>query len=228
MQELLKFQNIDAELRKVSAGLFSSQNRKKANEMQQYLKDIQNKLFSLDENAGLVASQVEKVKQEYNDIVLKIENVLKANAASSEELERSENEVVRLSERLSKIEKDLNNLQTKLVLINKDFEALMKNAKTARGNLNYYKQEYNKQKAQFEPQIEKLKAELEEQKKKVKPELLQKYYAKAEGKIFPIFVPLKDNRCGGCRMEVPAGKIKDLQTKKIIECENCGRIIYLP
>ena len=102
MQELLKFQNIDAELRKVSAGLFSSQNRKKANEMQQYLKDIQNKLFSLDENAGLVASQVEKVKQEYNDIVLKIENVLKANAASSEEIERSENEVVRLSERLSK------------------------------------------------------------------------------------------------------------------------------
>ena len=68
--------------------------------------------------------------------------------------------------------------------------------------------------------------ELNAQKKKVNPEFLNKYLSKQEGKVFPIFVELKDNRCGGCRMEVPAGKLKDLNTKHILECENCGRIIY--
>lgn len=227
MQELLKYQELDANLRKVSQSLASSESRKKANEMQQYLRNTQDKLLQLDKSAEAVSLTLKKVKQDYNAMIDRVEELVKKSASSSiDEVEACEQEVSKLAEKLSRMERDLNNLQGKLLGINKEFEGLMKNAKTAKANLGVYKQDYDKQKALYEPQIEKLKAEISEQKKKVRPELLAKYNSKAEGKIFPIFVALKDNRCSGCRMEVSAGRIKDLQTGHLIECENCGRIIY--
>ena len=227
MQELLKYQDLDNQLRKLSGILNASESRKKANQMQQYLKDSQVKLINLDKASGQVVDLLSKLKQEENAVIEKVEMLLKKEGKISlEDYEITSNDISKLIERLSKIERDLNNVQNKLISINKEFEGLMKNAKTARNNLNIYKQEYDKQKAQYEPQIEKLKQELNEQKKRVKPELLAKYNAKAEGKIFPIFVSLKDNRCSGCRMEVSASKIKDLKNGNFVECENCGRIIY--
>ena len=47
MQELLKYQEIDAKLRKLNGELAQNENRKKAAQMQQYLKDTQAKLFEL-------------------------------------------------------------------------------------------------------------------------------------------------------------------------------------
>lgn len=227
MQELLKYQDLDNQLRKVVGILNASESRKKANQMQQYLKETQLKLISLDKSSGQIVDFFNKLKQEEIAIVEKVESLLKKDGnISLDDYELVSNEISKLIDKLSKIERDLNSVQNKLISVNKEFEGLMKNAKTARNNLNVYKQEYDKQKAQYEPQIEKLKQELVEQKKKVKPELLAKYNAKAEGKIFPIFVSLKDNRCSGCRMEVSASKIKDLKSRHYVECENCGRIIY--
>ena len=68
---------------------------------------------------------------------------------------------------------------------------------------------------------------MDKQKAKVDPKLMAKYASKSEGKIFPIFVPETNGRCGRCRMEISASKLSDLKSKGTVECENCGRIIYL-
>lgn len=222
MQELLKYQHIDGELRRLNAELNSSESRKKVNEMQQYMRETQNKIIALDGVASGILEALNKIKKEYASVVEKIEQLLKTDACDD-----AQDEASRLAEKLSRLERELNNLQTKLVSVSKDFDTFMKNAVTAKNNLKFHKQAFEKQKEEVEPKINKLTTELAEQKKKVRAELMAKYQAKADGKYFPVFVPLKDNRCGGCRMEVPAGKIKDLQSKQIIECENCGRIIYL-
>lgn len=225
MQELLKYQEIDAKLRKLNGELAQNENRKKAAQMQQYLKDTQTKLFELDGAAQGAIKALENIKKDINAVVEKLESVA-VQGEDAESLAAKEEEVLKLAEKLSRLERDLNNAQNKLVSINKEFETLMKNAKTARGNFNFYRQELDKAKAEVEPKIKALVDELNAQKKKVNPEFLNKYLSKQEGKVFPIFVELKNNRCGGCRMEVPAGKLKDLNTKHILECENCGRIIY--
>ena len=35
------------------------------------------------------------------------------------------------------------------------------------------------------------------------------------------------DKCGGCRMAISGTKLKQLKEKGVIECENCGRIIFL-
>ena len=226
MQELLKYQELDSKLRKLNGEIENNQNRKKANEMQQYMRETQSKISSLDESAAVLVANLNKLKTEYNAVISKIEQLSKVEAEKAEDLEKIENDLSKLYDALSKIEHDLANMQNKLVSVNKEFENYMKNAKTAKSNLVYYKQEFEKSKAEVAPKLDELGKALAEQKAKVGPELMSKYLAKAEGRIFPIFVPFVNDRCGGCHMEIPAGKIKELNAKHYIECENCGRYIY--
>ena len=218
MKELLEYQKIDEKLRKAKANLVSSESRKKASSMQDYLKESQSKLVDLDKTAENSLKQLNQLQKQCEEILNKI------NGESVKDRDLAELE--KLFDQLNRLEREIYNAQNRIVNINKDFEILMKNAKNAKTNLMFYKQEYEKLKEQEGPERRKLEEELAKCKMSVKPELLAKYNQKAEGKIFPIFVPLTNNRCGGCRMEIPAGKLKDIKAKDYIECENCGRYIY--
>ena len=202
MQEILKYQEIDSKLRKLEAELNGSQNRKNAQEMQQYLKDGQAKLIKLEEVSKNLNEQYLKATKLYNDYVAKLESLSK-QVESVKDGKTQELETV------------IQNLFT-----------TADNAKKARHNLEIYKASFAKEKEKVEPEIIRLREEKNKQRTKVDPKLLAKYNAKSEGKIFPIFVPETNSRCGGCRMEIPAGKLADLKNKGLIECENCGRLIY--
>ena len=49
---------------------------------------------------------------------------------------------------------------------------------------------------------------------------------KAKG-IFPVFVNLEEEFCGGCKVELPLNFIEKLKTQKMLPCEHCNRIIML-
>ena len=61
MKESLKYQEIDAQIRKLKDKMLLNENRKKASDMQSYLKDVQNKLVDLDGNAGAVEKQIDSI-----------------------------------------------------------------------------------------------------------------------------------------------------------------------
>jgi len=227
MQEIIKYQEIDAKLRKLEGALRSSTNRKNASDMQQYLKDGQAKLIKLEEVAKNISNKYNEATKLYNEFVAKIEafskSVSAADEKNAEELLASLSKLVSASDSL---EGHIAALQNRIVQVNREVESLMNNAKKARHNLEVYKNSYNSEREKLEPEINKLRAELEAAKKKVKPELLQRYSTKVEGRIFPVFVAEMNNKCGGCRMEISSGNLSSLKQKGFIECENCGRIIY--
>lgn len=228
MQGIIEYQEIDAKLRKLEGELRSSTNRKNAGEMQQYLKDGQAKLVKLETLAKTITEQYNQATALYNEFINKLETLVKevekSDASNADSLGAT---LSKLSATAENLDAHIGALQNKIVSINKEVENLMNNAKKAKHNLDIYKANYNKEKEKVEPEIAKLKAELEVVKKKTKPELLAKYLSKSEGKVFPVFVSaVNGNKCGGCRMEISAGKMSVLKDKGFIECENCGRIIY--
>jgi len=228
MQEMIRYQQIDMQIRKLNAELASSKNKKGAGEMQQYLKDGQAKLLKLEEVAENLTKQYEKAVKLYNDFVTKLETLNKSvESLNVEKVEELENTINNFKANSETLENNISALANKINQANKEFEVLMNNAKKAKHNLEVYKANYNKEKAQIEPEIARLSKELLDQKAKVDKNLLAKYTQKSEGKAFPIFVPETDGKCGGCRMEISASKRSDLKSKGVIECENCGRLIYL-
>lgn len=224
MQEILKYQELDLKLKKLENELNSSANKKSAGEMQQYLRDGQTRLVKLEETAKVLVEQYQKATALYNDFVNKLEALAKeVDGGIKENVEAM---LKKFSADAEKLDNHIINLANKIAAVNKEFESLMNNAKKARNNLEIYKANFAKEKAKYDPEIEKLKKELEAQKKKVDQALLQKYLVKAEGKNVAILVPETNGRCGGCRMEISGVKLSTLKAKGMIECENCGRIIY--
>lgn len=226
MQEILKYQDIDAKIKKIEGDILSSECRKNAAKMQQYLKDSQTKIMQLESSSGNVVETYKRANKLYNEFVEKLSELNKKIEGSTlENIDGLKELVSKYYDILAKLEREINNMSNQINSINKEFDGVMKNARTARKNLEVYKEEYNKLKASKEPEIVALKKELEQLKEKVNPELLKKYLAKKEGK-YPVFVPENSGRCSGCRMEIPGMKLNELSSGGYIECENCGRIIY--
>lgn len=228
LQSIIEYQEIDAKLRKIESELRASVNRKNAGDMQQYLKDGQARLLKLEEDATVLMEKYKQASLIYNDYINKIEKL----AQEIEKNDQTENEAImvaftKLVATSENLDNHINALQGRVVAINKEVEGVMNNAKKARHNLDIYKMNYNKEKEKVAPEVLKLRSMLENAKKKVKPELLAKYNAKSESKIFPVIVEALNNKCGRCRMEISAGKMSELKNNGFIECENCGRVIYI-
>ena len=97
-----------------------------------------------------------------------------------------------------------------------------------------YKQKYKESKLACEkleesikPKVEEIKKQKLEMEKSIDPVLLGKYKHLRQDKIFPVFVPLNNNSCGGCSMELPAALMNKLKAEGYLECEQCRRYIYI-
>ena len=84
--------------------------------------------------------------------------------------------------------------------------------------------------AEFKHDSEKLsalRAEAEKEAKKVDPALIARY-RQIKQHVNPPIAKLVNNQCGGCFMSLPSAILKKLAAgDTTVECDNCGRILYL-
>ena len=57
--------------------------------------------------------------------------------------------------------------------------------------------------------------------------LMERYLKKRADKIYPVVYAVKGNNCGACGMELPMSEKNKLKNGAVIECEQCGRMLYL-
>ena len=227
IKEMLEYQKLDGEIRKIEAEVKNSEDRKNATKMQDYLRDSQAKLVSLEKTSEKLVNLYKKAVQTYNDFAEKLDKLLKEGVGeNADEVTQRLEKTNAFMLASAKLEKDLESLTASISKVNAEFDSIMKNSKTAKANFEVYKNRFNELKAKYEPKMKELMVKRDEYKKSIDAELLSKYVHKAESK-YPVFVPVKDNKCGGCRMEISGTKLKQLKEKGMIECENCGRIIFL-
>ena len=62
--------------------------------------------------------------------------------------------------------------------------------------------------------------------RQVDPTFLAKYKKARVHHSMPV-VPVVNEKCSGCNMSIPMAVIKKLSSQEtVMECENCGRILY--
>ena len=78
-------------------------------------------------------------------------------------------------------------------------------------------------------EVEQLKIEIEETRKEVEPGFLSTY--DRVSKIVsrpPYMAPINDQKCTGCHLRVSNDVVSSvLVEKKITQCDQCGRIVYV-
>ena len=229
IDKILQYQKKDFEIVKLERILNESENKKITNQMVEKVKQTQNTSLQLEKLAQELNREFASLQKSYEENAKKFEIISKKDFSTLSE------------EEISSIESVTQTILANLSVLDKKFIALAENIKktlvqfeNAKKNYNLAREKHKKHKELFEqessklaPQIENLQKELSVLEKDIDATIVAKYKQRRADKIFPVFVPLNNQTCGGCQMSLSMAFTNSLKEKGYGECENCRRVIYI-
>ena len=229
IEQILKYQNLDAELLKLEKDLESNESREQANLITKFVKDATDRTKQLNEEATTLIKELEKLKEVENKGVEHVVKLAKQELGelSEPELRDIEIKITNASKNLKELERRLITQMEKVKSVLLEFENTKKKIILARQKHKDHKEKYDAMLKEVTPKLEEMKKDLQKLEKIVDKELFDKYKELRKDGVFPILVPLQDGKaCGGCRSSLPSSTIEKLKQNDTIRCENCRRIIY--
>ncbi len=228
VNDILKYQELDGQLIQLDREITNSSERNSMNSLVKYLKEAQSKIVSLETLSANLLSEYDLQKKEYEKL---LKDVTKLSKTSIEKKEANElNDIVSninsIASELFNLEKKLNNIAGTIKEVLKDFEITKSNAWRARTKHKETKEKFNKMVGDAEPKKQTLKTEMAKLEKKIPADVFTKYKNVKHDNIFPVFVPVQNKTCSGCRIAIPSGKLDKLKTTQFMQCEQCGRVLY--
>lgn len=229
IENLLAYQTADAKLREIEKVLGCSEEKKKAMTAKKYLEGVEESVNKLDARAFELSAIYESATKE--QIKLKEQQAEINDALNAVE---DEKEAVYLIKKAEELIAKIKALGAKASKIAEDIQAVLKEyasiKKTTQSAQIQYKEnatKYNELKESVKSQKESVEKELEQLKSKVDSSLMDRYLKKRANKIYPIVYEAKNGVCGACRMELAMLDMNKLKAGEVIECDQCGRMLYL-
>lgn len=204
-QKLLKLRNTVADQQTILKGL-ETETESSFKKIEEY-ESLQKKLTEL----------VEKGK----------DHVSEEDFSSSAEVKQLIAETQQLFDKLKFAEKELQRLS-------KYAEQVVNRYREIRKKIQESYDQYTKLKAGYDAHLAKQMAKLDEYKQArekaaqdIEPQLLKRYETIKSQRV-PVMAQLIDSQCGGCNISLPVAVVEACKNQeRIVECENCGRILYV-
>ncbi len=227
LQDLLEYQRLDGELRKIDLELNATEEKKKLNQAKVVMRNAELRIAAEDKRAV-------ELKALRDSLIVRADEIAKAIAEYSEveELVEGGGDVAfykksaqQLLEKLRALKQDLTRMLAEVEQLSAEYKKLMEQGKQMNKQRKEYSEKYKEVHARYEDRIQELTQKMEETAKSLPPEMLDRYHQKRKEKIFPVLVPLKGDMCV-CGMDLPLAQRNRLAGGNVIECENCHRFIY--
>ena len=229
IEQLLKYQEVDAGLRKIETELAGSEARKKAVAAKKFLESVDETVTKLDVKAAELAHIYENMQQESKLISEQREEFIGALEHADDEnaLNYLAKKVDELYAKVKNLSQESGKVADAMQSVYKEYASIRNNIKAAQAQYSENGKIYNELKASKQDDRNRIEGELKELEKNVDPALMERYKAKRANKIFPILYEVKGNVCGACNMELPKSVLAGLKNEDVIECDQCGRLLYL-
>ncbi len=225
---LIEYQQKDSELLKIEQEISNSEERKKFIQTQSYIKKASDKLDKLDAQAQGVTTHLDALKESYGEITetLKDFEHLDELVESGADLSFYQRNAAQIVEKIKALKSEIANLIASAKEIAEEYKNLKKNVIAAQKQYPEVQAAYRQFKQSKQEQTDKITAELEEIAKGIDPEVLRKYQTKRSERIFPIICEIKHDRCSKCGIELSIADKEEVATGKVVECENCHRLLF--
>ena len=228
IQELLEYQKVDGELRKLEQELAASEERKKFMQAKKFIETVREKLDAYDARAvelkkakdSLAAQCDEMAKQiaEYADLDEMLEE-------SGGDVSFYKKNALVLSEKLRGVKAELNKLVSDMESAISEYKRLKKQTIEMQSQYKEYNDKFREVKNSRAAEAEEINARLSSIAKNIPEDLLSRYAQKRKERVIPIVVPLTGELCI-CGMELSVAQRGRLAGGELIECEHCRRMIY--
>ena len=228
MENILKYQELDSKLQQLEKKMATSSEKSVMNQMIGYVKDAQNKSAELEQKARKMMDEYINLKKEYDKNILLIKELTAKNSdeLTTAQMEEIFNQINLVSSNLYMIERNLNIQLVNIKAILKEFENTKNGVIKARNKHKESKEKYEALVNTINPEMDKIRHEMTKLEPSIDAKLLAKYKSVRHDNVFPVFVPLNNGNCGGCRMALPMGNVDKIKSDGYIVCDNCGRVIF--
>ena len=108
----------------------------------------------------------------------------------------------------------------------KEYVSIKNTTKAAQAQYSENGKKYNELKASKQAEKTEIEQKLAEIKAKVDPKLMETYLQKRANKIYPVVYEVVNSVCGACSMSLSLSELNKLKNGEVIECDQCGRILY--
>ena len=231
LEKLLECQRVESQINAVEDELRNSEVRKKLLHARNYIVNAQNNYKKMESDITELTAALEELSHRYeaNRARAEQEGVHYTAADDESDLEDVQDmarEAQEINNALARNESDLQALIKRLATIDQEMKKMAANLPKARQDYNRLKAVYDKDLAAVTEKTDPLKKELAAIQADL-PETLLARYAEARRHANNPLVPLDGNRCSGCHMELASAGLTKLKNQGLVECENCGRLIFI-
>jgi len=207
------------------------------------LKEVPVRVKALDDEIEAVNSQLKEKEEELKKLQLERktkeidlgekENTIKKYQTQLYQI-KTNAEYTALEKEIGGLKADKSVLEEEILAMFDNIEAAEKKIVEQKAKLDEEKKRIEAEKAKINADklnIEKEIAALEEKRKTIVPlidkKTLSRYERILHGKDGVALVPVKNENCGGCFVNIPPQVINEIRLKgKIIYCERCARMLY--
>ncbi len=227
---ILKYQETDAKKRNIEITLGKSESRKKMAEAKKYLETVEEKITKLEQRAGELAAVFESAVASQKKLAAEAQEF--SHAIDDVEDEAGANFLVKkldeLYGKIKAVDEEAARAENEIKAVIAEYAKIKTLTAKAKQQFAENKEEYAKLKESFKGELESIEKELSVLEKDVDEDLMALYKKKRAEKIFPIVYAVKDGYCGACNMEMPMNTVAEIKNGKIVECDQCKRLLYAP
>lgn len=225
-EKFLEYQSLDSQLLKLERQLMGDPSRQNIAKLSTVIKNLQSKLIELDNEAEKATREFEKLSGEYEKKKDLLQSMNKNKDSSAETLQSQISSLNALVGELSSMERVLSSRAESISNILKNFDYCKTSIVTNKEKYRMCKEKSSSIEGTLLPQIEKVRGELLSMEKSLDSKFLAHYKRLRQSNVWPVFVPLRNNACGGCAMGLSSALLNKVHSNGYIECEQCGRFIY--
>ncbi len=234
LDSLWEYQQTELELAKLKKDMKSSaayQKRGKLHkllvEQQELINGYEAEIREHTEQIASMETQLNTLLHDYDLENSELEIMQNDEESTAEELTEARKSIEKLVGRINGLNRELSKL---IAWCDEISDSVTKTyAKAARAKRDYdaVRTVCDAEKDSFMPKIDALTKELEEKEKTIPPELFERYRSLKKNYLTPVARVVND-QCGGCYMMLSSVQLKKVAAgNQVIQCENCGRLLFM-
>ncbi|MBQ2770988.1 MAG: hypothetical protein IJF41_07090 [Clostridia bacterium] len=234
LSALWTYQAAEQKLADAENAVRSTPNRVKLNQLHRFLKNQQQIVAKLNEEVAerakqfaRLSEQIQKLEEQLSLEQSELENMQQDEESTAEEMTELRQDIEKLGREMNASMRDIKTIQQSVEKALADYQSTGMTYKKAKKEYDQLRAVCEQEKEAAAGEIKALTEELEKLGKDVEPALLARYQ-KARLHNTNAIAKVVQNKCGGCNMSLPTFVLKKLSGENaIVECENCGRILYI-
>ena len=231
LDALWNYMQYDMEADRFENGMRNSPNRITLLKQRDFLIEQQSNMKKLESNIAAMNDRLEIIRDEsvrlQNVLVKLLEDIAAKPPETLEDIAHQKAAVEKLEDSLKHYEQELVRMRRESEMSDRTQREIRMRAARTKAEYDELKKVYEVEFKEAQVKLAELKARAEAESKTVDPEALARY-RQIKQHAMPPMAKINGDRCGGCNMTLPAAVLGRLNGGQIVECDNCGRMLFVP